>query len=168
VARALLDHALFLASQLGGGATLTPDPDANRFVKDDSFAFLVAVVADMGIKAQRAWALPWELRQRVGHLDPRLIVTAPDLRRVFLRTGLAEHDDARQMVAVARAPSRPSRSARYSGMGQRQALVQANGSRLPGLPAACCVRAAHRERHFGARSMTTTSVLLRGLTTGAT
>ncbi len=78
VARALLDHAAFLASQLGGdGVTLTPDPNANRFVKDDAFAFLVAVIADMGIRAERAWALPWELRQRIGHLNPHRVAAAP-------------------------------------------------------------------------------------------
>lgn len=48
----------------------TPDPEANRFLWSDPFAFLVAVIADYQIPAERAWAVPWELRKRIGHFDP--------------------------------------------------------------------------------------------------
>jgi uncharacterized HhH-GPD family protein len=71
VAAALLRHADVLAAQLtANGVQFTPSPEANQLVIDDPFAFLVAVIADMGIKAARAWALPYELRQRLGYLDP--------------------------------------------------------------------------------------------------
>ena len=77
VAAALLRHADALANQLtSGGAQFTPDPQANQLVIDDPFAFLVAVIADMGIKAERAWALPYELRQRLGYLDPERVAAS--------------------------------------------------------------------------------------------
>ncbi len=77
VASALLRHADALANQLTtGGAQFTPDPQANQMVIDDPFAFLVAVIADMGIKAERAWALPYELRRRLGYLDPESVAAS--------------------------------------------------------------------------------------------
>lgn len=45
---------------------------------DDPFAFLVAVISDMGIKAERAWALPFELHRRLGHLSPSRIAANPE------------------------------------------------------------------------------------------
>jgi uncharacterized HhH-GPD family protein len=64
----------------------TPDPEANRLVVDDPFAFLVAVVCDQGIVAERAWQAPWELRRRLGHLDPARIATdVEDVRAAVQR-----------------------------------------------------------------------------------
>lgn len=55
VARALLAHADALASELTSTTTqFTPDPAANQLIHDDPFAFLLAVIADMGIVAERA------------------------------------------------------------------------------------------------------------------
>lgn len=47
----------------------TPDPEANRLLADNPFAFLLAVIADYGIPAERAWLLPFRLRAKLGHLD---------------------------------------------------------------------------------------------------
>lgn len=44
--------------------------EADDLLKEDPFAFLVGVILDEGIKAERAWQGPWELRNRLGHLDP--------------------------------------------------------------------------------------------------
>jgi uncharacterized HhH-GPD family protein len=71
VGRALLAHADALAAQLAGGsAQFTADPAANALIHEDPFAFLLAVIADMGIRAERAWALPYELSKRLGGLSP--------------------------------------------------------------------------------------------------
>jgi uncharacterized HhH-GPD family protein len=71
---ALLAHAGALAAALGGGTfRLTQDPAANALVHGDAFAFLVAVIADMGIRADRAWALPYLLGRRLGDLSPSLL-----------------------------------------------------------------------------------------------
>lgn len=56
----------------------TENPEANEFVATDPFAFLLAVIFDQGIKAERAWAAPYLLRDRLGHLDPARIVAEPD------------------------------------------------------------------------------------------
>ena len=67
VAAALIAHGTVLAQTLGGGAArFTADDDANAMIHDDPFAFLVAVIADQGIKAERAWAIPLELKRRLG------------------------------------------------------------------------------------------------------
>lgn len=68
---AILAHGRELAEALGGGsARFTPDDSANRLIHEDPFAFLVAVVCDQGILAERAWAIPYQLAQRVGTLHP--------------------------------------------------------------------------------------------------
>ncbi|WP_169948938.1 hypothetical protein [Microbispora sp. H11081] len=51
----------------------TPDKEANEFIRTNSFAFLVGVLFDQGVSAERAWQAPWHLRQRLGHLDPERI-----------------------------------------------------------------------------------------------
>jgi len=83
VGRALLAHAKALAEALKTGATqFTPDKDADALVRDDAFAFLLAVIADMGIRAERAWALPYELRARLGgYLDRSTVLAKPDAVR---------------------------------------------------------------------------------------
>jgi len=47
----------------------TPDVDAEKLIHEDSNAFLFAVIFDQGIDAERAWALPYELQKRLGHLN---------------------------------------------------------------------------------------------------
>jgi uncharacterized HhH-GPD family protein len=53
-------------------------------VRENSFAFLVAVICDMGITAERAWAIPLGLSDRLGGLTPEQVVRAPDaVHRAF-------------------------------------------------------------------------------------
>lgn len=78
LAEALLAHGATLAAQLkSGDLTFTPDPAANALIRDDPFAFLLAVISDMGIRAERAWALPYLLRQRPGYLSPAEVAENP-------------------------------------------------------------------------------------------
>jgi uncharacterized HhH-GPD family protein len=78
VVDALLDFARSHAErQPVGPPSLTPDPAANEFVLSDPFAFLVAVIFDQQINFERAWQAPYELRWRMGHLDPDRIVGDP-------------------------------------------------------------------------------------------
>ena len=85
VGQALLAHADALASQLAGeDVRFTEDPAANQLIHDDAFAFLLAVIADMGIRAERAWAIPHELRQRLGAIDPAALARNPGgIRHAF-------------------------------------------------------------------------------------
>jgi hypothetical protein len=71
VGRALLAHANTLADQLKSAPVLfTPDRAADALIREDPFAFLLAVISDMGIRAERAWALPYLLGTRLGYLSP--------------------------------------------------------------------------------------------------
>jgi hypothetical protein len=58
------------AETLAVEPSFTPHVEANRLVIDDPFAFLLAVIFDQGIPAERAWEAPYLLKQRLGHLDP--------------------------------------------------------------------------------------------------
>jgi uncharacterized HhH-GPD family protein len=53
------------------GILYTPDIEANRLVVNDPFAFLIGVIFDQGIKAERAWAAPYELSLRMGYFNPQ-------------------------------------------------------------------------------------------------
>jgi uncharacterized HhH-GPD family protein len=87
VVEALLRHGADLAEQLGGAPMqFTPDPDANHLIHSDPFAFVVAVVCDQGIPAERAWAAPLELRRRLGHLEPHRIAVEVDAVAAAFRT----------------------------------------------------------------------------------
>jgi uncharacterized HhH-GPD family protein len=85
VVAALLDHAASLAVRAPGEPVpFTGDPHADRFVTENPFAFLVAVISDQGIRAERAWAVPFQLRRRLGSFSPQAIAAAPeDLQRAF-------------------------------------------------------------------------------------
>lgn len=63
----------------------TPDPKAERLIKTDPNAFLFAAILDQGIDAERAWAMPYELKKRLGHLDPNKIteLNTKDLEEAF-------------------------------------------------------------------------------------
>lgn len=82
---ALLAHGRALATSLGGGTVrFTPNAQANALLHSDPFAFLTAVIADQGIPAERAWAVPYELSRRLGHLDPaRIALDRDGVRQAF-------------------------------------------------------------------------------------
>lgn len=78
VVRALLDFGANHTVAVAGTASFTPHPAANQLVIDDAFAFLLGVIFDQGIPAERAWRAPFDLMQRLGHLDPQRMVDEPD------------------------------------------------------------------------------------------
>lgn len=78
VVAGLLAHGTALAASAGGALVrFTPDEAANALIHNDPFAFLIAVICDQGIVAERAWAAPYELRRRLGHLDPHRVAAEP-------------------------------------------------------------------------------------------
>jgi uncharacterized HhH-GPD family protein len=86
VAKALLAHGATLAAQLkNGDSKFTPDPAADMLIRNDPFAFLLAVISDMGIRAERAWALPYLLRQRLGYLSPVELAADPEAIRAAVQ-----------------------------------------------------------------------------------
>lgn len=72
------------AAQVGGSFTGRPGPD--RLLQQDPNAFLFGVLFTQGIPAERAWAGPWELRERLGHLDVSRIAAEPEaVRAAFVQ-----------------------------------------------------------------------------------
>jgi endonuclease III len=47
----------------------TPDEKANALILSNPLAYLFAVILDQGIKAERAWEIPYILKQRLGTID---------------------------------------------------------------------------------------------------
>jgi uncharacterized HhH-GPD family protein len=78
VVRALLDYGQSQSPQVAGEVTFTPHPDANALIIDNPFAFLLAVIFDQGIPAERAWRAPYDLMRRLGHLDPARMLADPE------------------------------------------------------------------------------------------
>lgn len=59
--------------------------EADRLLADDPLALLIGFALDQQVTVQKAFAGPWELRRRVGHLDAgRIAAMDPsELDRVF-------------------------------------------------------------------------------------
>ena len=81
---AVVQHLLEFAAQPAqlpapdGIPGFTPIREANELLAADPFAFLIAVIADYQITAERAWSLPFLLKERLGHLDPVQLMTEPE------------------------------------------------------------------------------------------
>ncbi len=63
----------------------TDNPDANRLLGEDPLALLIGYALDQQVTVQHAFSGPWELRRRIGHLDPARIaaIDPGELERVF-------------------------------------------------------------------------------------
>jgi len=86
VVRALLAYGQAQAPAVVGQVTFTPHPEANALIMDNPFAFLLAVIFDQGIPAERAWRAPFDLMRRLGHLDPARMLADPE----GVRTAVAQ------------------------------------------------------------------------------
>jgi uncharacterized HhH-GPD family protein len=113
VVRALLDFATKAQAELNKDDVpfFTPNVLANQLVIDNPFAFLLAVIFDQGIVAERAWAAPYELGRRLGHLDPyrlrddvagiaKAVATPPMLQRFINTIPLWVASAARRVVHI--------------------------------------------------------------------
>ncbi|AEB44258.1 DUF6884 domain-containing protein [Micromonospora maris] len=79
------------AERAGTPPRFTPHPEANTLILTDPFAFLLTVIFDQGIPAERAWKAPYDLRQRLGHLDPARLVAEPEQVRAAVAQPTALH-----------------------------------------------------------------------------
>jgi uncharacterized HhH-GPD family protein len=63
----------------------TGNPDADRLLASDALALLIGFALDQQVTVQKAFSGPWDLRQRLGHLDAaKIAATDPaELDRVF-------------------------------------------------------------------------------------
>jgi uncharacterized HhH-GPD family protein len=106
----------------------TQDPAANRLLETDPLALLIGLVLDQQVKMEKAFAGPYELKRRLGHLDARKI---------------ARMDPAR-LDAVFR--ERPALHRFPGSMARRvQALCQTLESEYGGKPASVWTEAADGE-----------------------
>jgi uncharacterized HhH-GPD family protein len=64
------------AAQVGG--SFTTNRAADELIQSDPNAFLLGLLFTQGIPAERAWAGPWLLKERLGHLDLRRLASEPD------------------------------------------------------------------------------------------
>ncbi len=51
------------------------NPEADRLLEQDPLALLIGLVLDQQIRMEQAFSGPYELKQRLGHLDARRIAT---------------------------------------------------------------------------------------------
>lgn len=75
----------------GHAGLVEGDEGADRFVRENPFAFLLAVILDQGVAYQRAWRAPLLLRERLGHLDSVRIVRDPGAVAEAIRRRPALH-----------------------------------------------------------------------------
>src|SRR5579864_3230947 len=70
----------------------TQDPAANRLLETDPLALLIGLVLDQQVKMEKAFAGPYELKRRLGHLDARKIAAMdPDRLDAVFRERPALH-----------------------------------------------------------------------------
>ena len=84
--RAVVDALLAFGATLDPARTQVPAQftsivEADELLRSDPFAFLLAVICDQGITAERAWEAPFLLKQRLGHLSPHRMMVEGDLVR---------------------------------------------------------------------------------------
>ncbi len=75
--REILAFGARLDAGSGDDAAPAPDPEAEAFLAADPFAFLVCVLCDQGMRAEKVWRIPLDLRARLGHLDPARVAGDP-------------------------------------------------------------------------------------------
>lgn len=81
--------------------------EGDALLQENAFAFLIGVVLDEGITAERAWEGPRLLRQRLGHLDPwRMQYELEELRQAFAQRPMLHRYREIMPAAVADAARR--------------------------------------------------------------
>lgn len=162
------------AAQVGDAFTWDA---ADRFIKSSSQAFLIGVLFTQGLPAERAWAGPYLLRERLGHFDllrlaqqteaVREAVARPPALHRFVRTVpgwissasarlLAEYegDASRIWPSGAHVNEVRERLLAFQGIGQKKAamtielLVRHFGVALEGLDCGTVAYDVHVRRVF--------------------
>jgi len=69
IVQALLDYR----SRQETGGPFTRNKDADEFLRQNPFAFLMAASIDRGALAEAVWEIPFLLNKQLGHLDPQVL-----------------------------------------------------------------------------------------------
>lgn len=77
-----LDRMIASAESQG---VATGDPDADRFLQENPNAILIGILLDQQIRAEMAFAGPYKLSRRLGHLDMKKIaaMNADEFKEIF-------------------------------------------------------------------------------------
>ena len=141
----------------------TDNPEANRLLGEDPLALLIGFALDQQVTVQHAFNGPWELRRRIGHLDPSRIATMDlgELERVF-RERPALHRYPASMAGRVAALCRSSRTPTTATPAESGASEPSDGADLEQRCARCIERRTEGER--AARHLSSTfGVQLPGL-----
>lgn len=66
------------------GVTMTDMPEADLFLAEDGGALLIGVMCDSQYQTRRAFAIPYLLRERLGHFDiHRIAAEEADVQQAF-------------------------------------------------------------------------------------
>lgn len=73
---------------MGKDGYFSPNPKADELVRNNPLAFFIGVILDQSQKAERVWTTPFELMNRLGHLDVFKIaqMTDQEIQGVFERS----------------------------------------------------------------------------------
>lgn len=144
------------AAQVGGSFSGSPEADA--LLAHDPNALLIGILFTQGIPAERAWAGPWELRNRLGHLDLARLASEPlTVREAFHQPPMLHRFKNTLPLWVSRAATRLL--AEYDGdassiwaRGSHVLEVTERLSRFDGIGRKKSVMAVQiLTRHFGVR-----------------
>jgi uncharacterized HhH-GPD family protein len=84
----ILNEKLMIVNKLKEFGKILESKSSEWIVKyQDPIEFLFGVIFDQGIRAERAWSAPAELKKRLGHLDPFRIanMSEEDLEKILFQ-----------------------------------------------------------------------------------
>jgi uncharacterized HhH-GPD family protein len=64
---------IWIQNNKGKKAFFTNNPEAEKLIWTNPLAFVLAVLYDQGIKAERAWEIPYLLKMKLGYFDTKSI-----------------------------------------------------------------------------------------------
>ncbi len=119
--------------------TLTGDPEADAYLRQDANAVLLGLLYDQRVRAEFAFTGPIRLRERLGHLDLCRIAQMPltELQRLFAQKP-AVHRFTNRMAELTQAVARHlctyygGQAARLWADGASLTEIQARVRKLPG------------------------------------
>ncbi|HEV3310175.1 MAG TPA: Fe-S cluster assembly protein HesB [Chloroflexota bacterium] len=115
----------------GKGVTLTDMPEANMFLAEDPNALLLGVMCDSQYQTRRAFAIPYVLRQRLGHFEIARIAGEIDVVHTAFTTKPALHRFPNRCAALTSKLAQALVDA-YGGDGRRMWTEAASADELAG------------------------------------
>ncbi|WP_420456857.1 hypothetical protein [Rubrivirga sp.] len=148
-----------MLDRLQAEGTATKDPDVDQFLRDEPGAVLLGLLYDQRVLAETAFAGPYKLRQRLGHLDfARIAAMDRDAFAEVFVEAPAVHRFTNKMVDTTQAVARAVADD-YGGDAARIwadgdcAAVEARLKKLPGFGPQKAAKLKHCLFYFGHRDL---------------